>query len=193
MPSPRNPDKRKCAAHISSGPRKGEPCQKWANRGATVCRSHGGSAPRIKQAAARNQAANDIRRALGKLNITPVRDPLTALSELAGEILAWKELAAARVATLQDMAARNFATGSDEVHAEIQVFERAMDRAVSVLGTIARLNIDERLAAINEAQAALVRDILMGSLADAGLGTEVQREVAGHVSRRLRLVPRRSA
>lgn len=184
----RNPDKRKCAGHISSGPRKGEPCEKWAIRGATVCASHGGSAPRVRQAAARNQAANEIRRTLGKLAIVPVRDPLTALSELAGEILAWKELAAARVAQLQDMAQRNFATGSDEVHAEIQVFERALDRAVTVLATIARLNIDERLAAINEAQAALVREVLMGSLQDAKLPTEVQREVAGHVTRRLRLV-----
>lgn len=188
---PRQPDKQRCSGHNSGGRdgnRQGEQCRNWAIRGSTVCRMHGGRAPQVKQAAARNQASNEIRRALGRLNVVPVRDPLTALSELAGEIVAWKELAAERVAQLQDLAARNFVTGADEVHAEIQVFERALDRAVTVLATIARLNIDERLAAINEQQAQLVRDVLMGSLQDAQLPTEVQREVAGHVTRRLRLV-----
>lgn len=184
----RQPDKQRCTGHISSGEHQGEPCGNWAMRGGTVCHAHGGKAPRVRQAAARKQATTEIRRALGRLNIVPVRDPLTALSELGGEIVAWKELAAERVAQLQDLAARNFVTGSNEVHAEIQVFERALDRAVTVLATIARLNIDERLAAINEQQAQLVRDVLMGSLQDAHLSTEVQREVAGHVTRRLRLV-----
>lgn len=38
----------KCAAHSS---RTGEPCQKWPIAGATVCRTHGGSAPQVKRKA----------------------------------------------------------------------------------------------------------------------------------------------
>jgi hypothetical protein len=74
------------------------------------------------------------------------------------------------------------------VRAEIQVYERALDRCVHVLATIARLNIDERLAKISAEQAALMKDLLMGALGDAGLPREQQREVTGHLARRLRLV-----
>ena len=38
----------KCAAHSS---RTGQACQKWPIAGATVCRTHGGSAPRVKRKA----------------------------------------------------------------------------------------------------------------------------------------------
>ena len=40
----------KCSA-VSS--RTGRPCQKWAILGGTVCPTHGGSAPQVKEAAAR--------------------------------------------------------------------------------------------------------------------------------------------
>ena len=72
--------------------------------------------------------------------------------------------------------------------AEVQVFERAMDRAVTVLATIARLNIDERLAKISEQQAALVREALNRALADAGVPREQQRETVTHLARHLRVV-----
>lgn len=188
MPPSRRPDKRKCAGHISSGPRKGQPCEKWAIRGGTVCYSHGGNAPRVKSAARQRLAEKAIDDALGRLNITPIHDPLTALSELAGEILAWKRLAADRVADLQSLAQRNYQTGSDEVRAEIQVFERALDRCVHVLATIARLNIDERLAKISKEQADFVKTALFGAMDDTGLPKEQQREAASHLARRLRLV-----
>jgi hypothetical protein len=185
---PRNPEKRKCRGTNTSGTRKGQPCGKWALKGATVCRTHGGGAPQVQAAAKARLVEKDITQALGKLDVRPVHDPLTALAELAGEITAWKELAADRVAALKDLASRNFLSGSDEVHAEIQVYERALDRTVHVLATIARLNIDERLVKISQQQADLVKTALLGALDDTGLPREQQREAAGHLARRLRLV-----
>jgi hypothetical protein len=182
---PRNPDRQRCTAHSS---RTGEPCRKWAIRGGKVCNKHGGQAPRVAAAAKARIVEQDIAKTLGRLTIVPIHDPLTALADLAGEISAWKELAAARVAKLKELAQRNYATGSDEVHAEIQVYERALDRCVGVLATIARLNIDERLVKISEQQAAIVKTALMGALDDTGLPREQQREAAGHLARRLRLV-----
>jgi hypothetical protein len=181
----RRPDKKRCSARSS---RTGDPCKLWAIRGGTVCNKHGGRAPQVKAAAEARRVEQDIAATLGKLDIRPVHDPLTALAELAGEITAWKELAAERVAALKDLAARNFLSGSDEVHAEIQVYERALDRCVHVLATIARLNIDERLVKISQQQADLVKQALLGALDDAGLPREQQREAAGHLARRLRLV-----
>lgn len=37
--------------HANSG-RSGEPCKRWAIRGATVCPTHGGLAPQVRQSAA---------------------------------------------------------------------------------------------------------------------------------------------
>jgi hypothetical protein len=185
---PRNPEKRKCRGTNTSGTRAGQPCGKWALKGSTVCRTHGGGAPQVQAAAKQRLAEKAITEALGKLDVKPVHNPLTALAELAGEITAWKELAAERVAQLRELAQRNFMSGADEVHAEIQVYERALDRCVHVLATIARLNIDERLVKISEQQAAIVKEALMGAQADAGVARDVQRETAVHLARRLRLV-----
>ena len=175
----------KCGRTTSQG---GQPCKDWAMKGQEVCRRHGGSSPQARAKAKQRLAEQAISTALGKLNVTPVHDPLTALAELAGEILAWKELAADRVAKLEQLAQENRVTGSEEVRAEIQVFERAMDRAINVLATIARLNIDERLVKISQQQADLVKAALMGALDDAGLARDVQREAGTHLARRLRLV-----
>ena len=68
------------------------------------------------------------------------------------------------------------------------MYERALDRTVHVLATIARLNIDERLVKISQQQADLVKTALLGALDDAGLPREQQREAAGHLARRLRVV-----
>ncbi len=50
-------DPRKCKAHTSGvhGPKR--PCGNWAIKGGTVCPYHGGSAPQVKQAAARRLRA----------------------------------------------------------------------------------------------------------------------------------------
>lgn len=184
MPSTRS----RCGRTNTSGERAGHPCRQWPIRGGDVCRNHGGGAPQVKARAAQRLAEQAITTALGKLDVKPVHDPLTALSELAGEIIAWKQLAAARVAQLQSLVQDNRMSGAEEERAEIKVFERAMDRAVAVLATIARLNIDERLTKISEQQAEIVKTALLGALVDAGLPREQQREVTGHLARHLRVV-----
>jgi hypothetical protein len=46
--APRDP--RKCSAHSA---RTGKPCKRYAIAGGTVCPTHGGSAPQVKEAAMR--------------------------------------------------------------------------------------------------------------------------------------------
>jgi hypothetical protein len=122
---------------------------------------------------------------LGRLGYAPVADPLTALSELAGEVLAWKTLASDHVALLRSMSRDNIINGAEEVRASIVVFERALDRAVTVLATIARLNIDERLARIRAEQARQLAEALRKVLGDPSLGlTEQQRAAAPAAIRR---------
>src|SRR5690554_4354052 len=45
-------DGRRCTAHTTGG----NPCRKAPIKGATVCRTHGGSAPQVKAVAARRAA-----------------------------------------------------------------------------------------------------------------------------------------
>lgn len=181
------PPSQRLPCHATSS-QTGQPCRAFAINGGTVCVKHGGRAPQVKARAKQALAERAITGALGKLDVVPVHDPLTALSELAGEILAWKQLAADRVAQLQELARENPLIGNEDVRADVQVFERAMDRAVTVLATIARLNIDERLTKISEQQAALVKDALMKALGDLGISREQQREATGHLARHLRVV-----
>ena len=80
----------KCTAHRSNG----EPCNNWAIKGAEVCRNHGGSAPRVREAAAR-RVAEEKAAAKMRLFAAPVEiDPAQALLELvqwtAGEVRYWR-------------------------------------------------------------------------------------------------------
>src|ERR1700679_3687725 len=58
MPFPKPDDPRKCQAHSS---RTKLPCKKWAIRGTTVCRTHGGAIKRVRAAADRRVEYNKER------------------------------------------------------------------------------------------------------------------------------------
>jgi hypothetical protein len=42
---------RRCQAHNRSASRKGQPCRRYAAKGATVCTMHGGAAPQVRRKA----------------------------------------------------------------------------------------------------------------------------------------------
>lgn len=78
--------------------------------------------------------------------------------------------------------------GTEQLRAEVALFERALDRCIAVLGMIAKLDIDSRFVRISERQADVVVRALEAGLAAAGVdGEQVQR--ARHaVARELRIV-----
>ncbi|WP_327066887.1 hypothetical protein [Kitasatospora sp. NBC_01302] len=113
---------------------------------------------------------------LAELDVAPVDDPLTALMQLAGQVLAWQEATADLVNRLGDQVRYEGMAGGEQLRAEVQLYERSMDRAEKVLSSIARLNIEERLAQISEAQADRVLAAIDAALAAAGLaGAEATR------------------
>lgn len=158
--------------------------------GQKVCTKHGGASPQAQQAAARRIAEEQAREAMEKLGWQPVDDPLSALAELAGEIIAWKDLLRGKVEELQG-AFRYETEFNEAIRGEVQLFERALDRAVHVLAVIAKLNIDERLAAITERQARMLEDALFAAFDAAGLGlrdADQKEAVARAFSSKLALV-----
>ncbi len=159
--------------------RKGLPCINPPVTGAPVCRMHGGAAPQVKAKAARRIAEEQAQRALNKMGdilgpAEPVSNPLLALSEIAGEALRWKKVIAERVAVLQQIRYTD-AKGSEQLRAEIQVFERALDRCSTILANIVRLNIDERLATITDRQGHILASVITSVLEQLDLGDKVDR------------------
>lgn len=178
----------RCGATVR---RTGEPCKKWPIHGSNRCGTHGGRAPQVKAKAAERVTEQKMRSTLGRLTIRPVEDPLTELSKLAGEVVAWKELAAEHVAKLERL--RYSSESGEHVLGEILIFERALDRCASVLGLIAKLNIDERLVRIEKQRADLMMQVLASIWDDLGFDAAQRREANAHVARHLRVVPGRPA
>jgi hypothetical protein len=122
------------------------------------------------------------------MDIEPVEDPLRELSLLAGEALAWKRLLRDRVAELTSLGYQG-ATG-EQVRASVQLYGASLDRLERVLVSIARLDIDTRLAAITERQADLHLAALESGLAEAGITGRDAAAVKAATGRHLRMLGR---
>lgn len=179
----------RCGAAPKEGSPRTWPCKRFALIGEKRCRQHGGVHAGNQANRHRAETERKIDAAVRKLNITPVEDPLTELKKLAGEVLAWKNEMSRHVGQLTTI--RYGGDGGEQIRGEIQLFERAMDRCASVLTAIAKLNIDERLAAISEQQAQMLATALFAAFDEAGFTiTDVlkKKAVAKAFHRHLRLV-----
>ncbi|QJS13218.1 hypothetical protein HKX69_30030 [Streptomyces argyrophyllae] len=156
-------------------------------RGQAVCRKHGGASPQARAAAERRQLEVEARALLADLDVDPVGDPLAALLRLGGQVIRWQEATARLLNEVESVRYRG-ANGTEQLRAEVVLFERATDRACQVLATIARLNIDERLAAVSERQAEAVIGAVEAALAAAGVSGDLAAEGRRAAARHLRLV-----
>jgi hypothetical protein len=131
-------------------------CKNPAIRGATVCRMHGGSAPQVRNAADQRVdeaiANAKIAQFLSTHQIEPVENPLEALRELAGEIVAVKGWLRDQVTHLE----HESSVQGEQIAAVMQLYSNFLDKSERVLVNIAKLNIDERLSHIQHAQAQIM-------------------------------------
>lgn len=125
--------------------------------GEGACKLHGGSTRSVRKGAHLRLAEQQARELFGKTapEIVPVDNPLAAYAEFAGEVMAWKQLMASLLEDLTDVSVTSEFQG-EQIAAAVQLYERSMDRANTVLSSYARLNIDARLASISEQQAKTV-------------------------------------
>jgi hypothetical protein len=151
------------------------------------CKLHGGSAPQVARSAELQLAEFQAFREISLRDAPPITDPLTALAELAGQVSVWRDLLAAKVEELTSYGYENYKAG-EQLHTDVALFERAMDRCLNTLAAIARLRIDERLAKIEQKKVDLVADALAATLAELGIDQAVQHQAADGLERRLRLV-----
>ena len=159
------------------------------HNGIGKCKFHGGRAPMHKVHAARKQVEIEAKRQLTRLGIAnPVDDPLSELSKITGEVVAWKEVMGKRVNSIAEEDWRYEHKNGEMLRAELILWERALDRCERFLTAMAKLNIDERLAKIEEAQAEMIIKAIETTLKDMGMTLEQQGEARKGVARRLRVV-----
>lgn len=173
----------KCKAKKTDG----SPCKAWAIKGGEVCRVHGGRAPQVKAAAARNLAEGEIAKALRRklADATPVTDPLRELQRLAGEAVTWKDTLSAKVDELNSFE-YIAAFGDEKVKATVAMFTQAIRACHELLRDMARLNIDERQLKLEEQMVeAIIRALDIG-LKAGGVTGPVAAAVKLAVARQLR-------
>lgn len=160
-------------------------CRLPAINGSKRCRFHGGASPSVTAKAERERVEGELRGLATKLAAPPVDNPLEALSALAGEVAAWKDFLADKLTELSTL--RYSGEHAEQIRGEVVLYERALDRTVSVLTSIARLNIDERLAAIGEVQAAMLEGALEAALTALGMSVEDKTRAWDAAASHLRL------
>lgn len=109
-----------------------------------------------------------------------IENPLEELSLLVSEVLVYKDYCAQQVAKLRGDE-RYEGRGGEQLRAEVALYERSLDRAGKMLVEWSRLNIDERLAKIEEAKAAAILEVIRRALLAAEL-SEDSRKAAESVA-----------
>lgn len=156
---------RRCKARSS---RTGERCRQWAIKGGKVCPAHGGRAPQVAAAARRRVVEDQAAVELARLDVDPVTNPLEELSMLAGQAVAWKDMMAAKVNQLTSLRYEGEGLG-EQLRAEVGLWERALDRCEKFCTAMARLDIDDRLAKISEAQGVVMVGFIQVALQRCGI------------------------
>ena len=160
-----------------------------AHVGTGRCRKHMGNTPNVARAAAREQAEQEAREVLARLDVRPVGNPLEALRKLGGQVIAWQEACARLVNKLTDEQVRY--PGSlrgEQLRAEIGMYQDSMRQSASVLASLAKLQVDERLAVIEERKANLILAAFTAAVTRAGLDTELDRQIRMDFARGLRAI-----
>lgn len=162
-------DRRLCGSRLRQRPGT---CSKPAGWGTShvgygACRLHGGNTPNQVSGATRRQVETEARRALADFRPGPVTNPLQALAEHAAIVIELRDYLRGQVDRLESL--RYQAGAGEQIRAELAAYQSALRDTTAVLGVYARLNIDERLVRITEAQGLFVADALKAGLRAAGL------------------------
>lgn len=140
-----------------------------------ICRYHGGLAPQALRKAREREALDKARQFLAKEGYGHVDDPLEAMQDLAGEIVATKDFFRQQIDSL-----RYESRMGEELRAEVILYERALDRCMKVLKLLGDMGISERRTQLAESQAVMLMGAIQNILNALDLTPE-QQVIAGTV------------
>lgn len=158
-------------------------------KGGSVCRVHGGGSPAVKRKAKERIAEQEVRAEYAKLEALigepePITDPLSELLRLAGGVKRWREFIEGRVAHLSSLGYSG--PVGEQIRAEVQLLQSTTPQLAGILTSIARLNIDERLARVNQEQGEQVAAVITAVLDWLGLSDEHRRQAVGIITATIR-------
>jgi hypothetical protein len=142
-----------------------------------VCDKHGGKSPQALAKANERMFEKRVRGLISGYVSEPVTDPVSELMRLAGDAKRWYQVLEDVVDSLGDRMRYTDAKGSENLRAEIAVYERAMDRLMQLLSTMARLNLAERAVRIDEAKAKLLIELVSTAMRRTNIPPTAQAEV----------------
>lgn len=160
--------------------RTGGRCDAWPIKGGTVCVAHGGRAPQVKRKAAERVLIQRAEEALTKVDgrrkqklsdyaSTPVTDPLAALQRVAGDMEQVTAFLKDQVDKLQLEITGYDDKGQEQLRATLAGYMTMLNQSAGVLAAIAKLNIEERMAKVTEAQVMIMMRALEATLATLGI------------------------
>ena len=141
------------------------------------CRLHAGRTPSHRRAGQDRLIEKGARTMLERENLVPVDNPLQQLQLLAAEIVACKDVLADKVEKLAFVDQRGQSGARGPQGGLLSAYERALDRSTAVMVDMARLGIDERLVRLSEAQAELMKRVIVAVLdsREMGLSRELRQ------------------
>jgi hypothetical protein len=186
----RRPEHRKNQCKATSAT-TGEQCTEGALPGLDVCSHHGGRAPRAKAKSAEFVRQEKARTALERLgvDVTVVTNPYLALQHHAAQMIAWRDYCAGMAMALDPSQVRYSSQQElEQVRGEIQIYQRSQQDTTTALAALARLQVDEHLAAIHAATLAMLLSALRDTLAAAGLDTAAASAIKSGFAQRVRVI-----
>jgi hypothetical protein len=168
----------------------------WAIKGGTVCFHHGGAAKQVKAKAQERLATQQITAAaeavLAHEGITSIEDPLEELGKLASASKAMMDALGARVNSLQEL--EHFGSEySPAIKAEVQMWERSIDRTHRLLDSLVKHGYTERQVTIAENEALLVAGVIRRVVSALGLTPEQQANAQKLLAEEFRALESRTA
>ena len=207
-----------CTGHISSGPRKGQPCRKPCKPG-RVCTAHGGRAPQVKAAQERRDAEAEAARQVAtlglRLDVSPTEALLEEVQWTAGHVawlrrkvqeiedgdLVWgvtrteTEGGSALVIGMTGEKVTDVGSGPSTKTIETsgpsvwyELYERERKHLVAVCAAALKAGVEERRVRLAEQQGDLVAEVIRRILDALNLTPEQQQLVPVVVPQQLRLI-----
>lgn len=116
---------------------------------------------------ATTQSGNET---LGPVTGFPVTNPLERLASLAGRVEGWLNVAESRLSRLT-----SFGDGEARLTGEMKAWTVIVRQLGFLLGLLARLDLDERLAKLDRIQAEQLREVLEAAMRDPALALTAEQ------------------
>lgn len=141
-----------------------------------MCATHGGSAPQVRQAAARRVAEQKARDAVTRSGwiVVAGQDPLTVLENALSDVVALKQRLGVIVDRLSDDGLRYRGRAGEQIRGELAAYMASMRDVTRTAETMLKLNLAERRANVAKTEARAIVEILRAVFTRLDLTSEQQ-------------------